>query len=207
MYRLIYAPETISLAAHIALLDAGVTPELQRLSFADKEQQGESYTRINPKARVPTLIAPEGSLTETPAILAYIAQKFPKAGLMPLNDPYQFARIQEFCSYIASTLHVAHAHRMRGHRWVDPENTNAIKAMQAKVPETVAASFQFVEDHYLNGPFVIGDSYSIADPYLFTVSRWIESDGVDPINFPRIAAHRAMMLQRPTVIAALEAES
>ena len=207
MYRFIYAPETISLASHIALLDAGVTPDLQRLSFADKEQQSAHYTRINPKARVPTLITPDGALTETPAILGYIAQQFPDAGLMPLGDPYQCARIHEFCSYIASTLHVAHAHRMRGHRWVDPANTNAIKAMQAKIPDSVGAAFQFIEDHYLSDSFVMGDAYTIADPYLFTVARWIESDGVSPDDFPKVAAHRAMMLQRPTVIAALKAQS
>ncbi len=202
MWDFFYEWETISLASHIALLDAGVDLRLHRLDIAGGAHQGGAYLVLNPKGRVPTLVTPSGSLTETPAILAYIAQTHPEAGLAP-TDPYEFARLQEFCSYIASTLHVAHAHRMRGHRWVDPANTEAINAMRAKIPESVGAAFAYVEDTYLRGPYVMGDTYSIADPYLFTVSRWIDGDGVDPAPLPKVLAHRAMMLTRATVQKAL----
>ncbi|WP_049642671.1 glutathione S-transferase family protein [Candidatus Rhodobacter oscarellae] len=207
MFEFYYAPETISLASHIALLDAGVEPRLHRLDIAAAEHQQGDYARLNPKLRVPTLVTPEGgALTETPAILAYLAQRFPAAGLAP-RDPFAFAKLQEFASYVASTLHVAHAHRMRGHRWVDPANAQAIAAMQAKVPESVGAAFAYIEETYQLAPFVMGESYSFADPYLFTVSRWLKGDGVPAGAAPKVEAHRAMMLERPNVQAVLAAQA
>jgi glutathione S-transferase len=201
MLKLYYAQKTCSLASHIALEDAGAEFSIHRLNIAANEHHAPEYLAINPKARVPTLLTPSGILTETPAMLAYIAQTFPQAALAPLNDPYAFAKIQELNSYLASTLHVAHAHRMRGNRWADDEN--AILAMKKKVPETVSACFAYIESEFLPGPFAVGDSYSIADPYLFTVATWMESDGVDPSPFPKVSAHREMMRARATVQKAL----
>ena len=109
--------------------------------------------------------------------------------------------MQAFNSYLCSTLHVSHAHRMRGHRWAD--DPTAIEAMKRKVPETVATGFDYVERHAFAGPYVMGEVYTIADPYLFTLARWMEGDGVDPAQFPKVAAHRAMMQERPAVQAAL----
>ncbi|MFQ6550302.1 glutathione S-transferase family protein [Aestuariibius sp. 2305UL40-4] len=200
-----YAQDTCSLASHVALEDAEALYDLHRLSIEQGEHNSGSYLEINPKGRVPALVTPSGVLTETPAILVYISQLFPDAQLAPVGDPYQFARLQEFNSFMASTLHVAHAHRMRGHRWVDDEA--AIEAMQRKVPVTVAAAYSHIEDFYLDGPFVLGQHYSVADPYLFTFAQWMEPDGVDPLQFPKVAEHREMMAQRPTVRRALEAEA
>ena len=202
MWDFYYAQHTISLATHIALLDAGAKFRAHRLDMATKEHQQPEYLKVNPKARVPALVTENGILTETPAMLAFVAQSFPKAELAPLDDPFAFAKLQEFCSYIASTLHVNHAHRMRGYRWVDPSNLDAMKAMQDKVPETMNGSFAYVEEMYLNGPFVMGDRYSIADPYLFTVTQWGKADGVDFDAIPKVAAHYAMMRERETVKAA-----
>src|SRR5438552_3929046 len=114
MLTLCYAPHTCSLASHIALEDAGAAYALQRIEFGKTEQQQPQYLAINPKARVPALITPRGNLTETPAMLAFIAQSFPDRRLAPLDDPFAFAEVQAFNSYLCSTLHVAHAHRMRG---------------------------------------------------------------------------------------------
>ena len=101
-----------------------------RLSFASNEQRGAEYLAINPKGRVPAMVTDRGILTETPAMLAYIAQSFPEARLAPLDDPFAFAEVQAFNSYLCSTVHVAHAHRMRGQRWAD--DPAAIAAMQAR---------------------------------------------------------------------------
>jgi glutathione S-transferase len=204
MLQLYYAQETCSLASHIALEDVGAKYELHRLSIDRKEHHSKDYLSINPKGRVPALVTPAGILTETPAILIFITQNFPEAGLIPSDDPFEFARLQEFNSFIASTLHVAHAHRMRGHRWVDDDA--AIRAMQRKVPETVSAAYAHIEDNYLEGPFVMGERYSVADPYLFTFAQWMEPDGVDPSAFPKVSAHRNMMRTRPSVLAALNAQ-
>lgn len=199
-----YAPETCALATHIAMRDAGMEFRLHRIDFGTEEQKGADYIRINPKARVPAMVTPEGILTETPAMLAYVAQTHPEAGLAPIGDPWAFAQVQSFNCYICATLHVAHAHRMRGHRWADePE---AWEAMQRKVPDSVGACFAYIEEHAFAGPFVMGADYTIADPYLFTLARWMEADGVDPARFPKVAGHREMMAGRPNVIAALAAE-
>ena len=79
--------------------------------------------------------------------------------------------------------------------------------MQRKVPDSVAHAFRYVEDHALQGPYVMGERYTVADPYLYTIARWMEADGVDTAGFPKIAAHREMMLARPTTQAALQAET
>ncbi len=199
-----YAPGTCALASHIALEDAGAEYRLRRIDFDKKEQRSPDYLAVNPKGRVPALVATRGVLTETPAMLAYVAQSYPAAQLAPLDDPFAFGQLQAFNSYICSTLHVAHAHRMRGYRWADePE---AIAAMQHKVPDSVSACYAYIEEQAFVGPFVRGENYTIADPYLFTVAQWMEADGVDPARFPKVAAHREMMRQRKSVQNALRAE-
>lgn len=206
MLKLFYAPHTCSLASHIALIDAGATYETVRLSFKDQDQRKPDYLAINPKARVPSLVTEHGILTETPALLAYIAQRFPAAKLAPLDDPFAFARVQAFNSYLCSTCHVAHAHRMRGTRWVAASETEAIAAMQRKVPESVTQCFELIERDMLQGPWVMGDAYTICDPYLFTLAQWLEADGVDGAKLPRVLAHRQRMAERANVKRAIDEE-
>jgi glutathione S-transferase len=204
MLQLLYAPHTCSLATHIALVDAGAAYTLRRIDFSTTEQQSPEYLAINPKARVPSLITARGVLTETPAMLAFVAQSYPDAMLAPLTDPFQFAELQAFNSYLCSTVHVAHAHRMRGYRWAD--DSAAISAMQKKVPQSVGACFDLIERHMLRGPWVMGDVYTVADPYLFTLAQWLEADGVDPAQLPRVIGHRERMLCREGVRRALAEE-
>lgn len=201
MLVLYYTPQTCALASHICLEEVGAEYRAEPIDFAKEEQRSSAYMAINAKGRVPALVTPSGVLTETPAILAYIAQSFPAARLAPLDDPFAFAQVQAFNSYLCSTLHVSHAHRMRGHRWAD--DAQAIAAMKRKVPETVAAGFDYIERHVFAGPYVMGEGYTVADPYLFTLAQWMEGDGVDPARFPKVAAHREMMRARPAVKAAL----
>jgi len=204
MMKLYYATGTCALASHIALEEAGAEYSTVRISFAASEQRSPEYLAINPKGRVPSLVTDNGILTETPAMLAYIAQSFPKARLAPLEDPFRFAEVQAFNSYLCSTVHIAHAHRMRGHRWVD--DPAAMEAMKRKVPETVAACFELIESKMIQGPWVMGETYTICDPYLFTLAQWMEGDSVDPARFPKVKAHRDRMSQRPPVSKALAAE-
>ena len=197
MMKLYYATGTCALASHIALEEAGAEYSTVRVNFAASEQRSPEYLAINPKGRVPSLVTDRGILTETPAMLAYIAQSYPKAKLAPLEDPFRFAEVQAFNSYLCSTVHVAHAHRMRGHRWVD--DPSAIEAMKKKVPETVAACFELIERKMLRGPWVMGETYTICDPYLFTLAQWMEGDGVDPARFPKVHDHRNRMSERAAV--------
>jgi glutathione S-transferase len=152
-------------------------------------------------------VTDRGILTETPAILAFVAQSFPHSHLAPLEDAFAFAQVQAFNSYLCSPVHVAHAHRMRGYRWVDPADTAAISAMQKKVPQSVAECFELIEREMLVGPWVMGDTCTICDPYLFTLARWLEAAGVDPGRFPKVRDHGQRMLERPAVKIALAEES
>lgn len=196
MIKLYYTPGTCSLASHISLEEAGADYSVERISFAAKQQQSLEYRAINPKARVPAMVTDRGVLTETPAMLAFIAQSYPKAGLAPLDDPFAFAQVQAFNSYLCSTVHIAHAHRMRGTRWAD--DPAAIAEMQRKVPETVGACFDLIE-RGLNGPWAMGDTYTICDPYLFTMAGWMEGDSLDLSRYPRVMDHRRRMSERPAV--------
>jgi glutathione S-transferase len=197
MMKLYYAVHTCALASHIALEDAGAEYSTVRINFAAEEQRKPEYLAINPKARVPSLVTERGILTETPAMLAFIAQSFPKARLAPLDDPFAFAEVQAFNSYLCATLHVAHAHRMRGYRWAD--DPAAIEAMKRKVPDSVAACYELIESKMLRGPWVMGEAYTICDPYLFTVAQWMEGDSIDPARFPKVRDHRQRMSERAAV--------
>ncbi|MDH0175559.1 glutathione S-transferase family protein [Aeromonas dhakensis] len=198
---LYFTPGTCAMAVRIALVEAGAPHQIKRVDFASGEQRSPAYLAINPKGRVPALVTERGVLTETPALLLYVAQRFPDAKLAPLNDPFLLARMQEVNSFLASTVHVAHAHSRRAARWADDEQ--AIAAMQAKVPRNMRDGFSQIENHYLAGPWVLGECFSLADIYLFVVASWLKSDGIAIDEFPRVAAHTARVLARPAVQQAL----
>jgi glutathione S-transferase len=200
-----YAPNTCALASHIALETAGARYEAVRVSFAKQEQRSAEYLRINPKGRVPALVTERGIVTETPAILQLIAQTHPQARLAPLDDAFELARLNAFNSYLCSTVHVAHAHRMRGYRWAD--DPAAHEAMKKKVPQSVGECFELIEREFFVGPWVLGERYGVSDMYLFTLANWLEGDGVDPARFPKVSAHRERMRADPIVARVMAAEA
>src|SRR6202158_1483136 len=205
MLKLYYAPGTCALASHIALQEAGATYTTERLDFKSNQQNSPEYLAINPKGRVPSLVTDRGILTETPAMLAFIAQSFPQAKLAPLDDPFAFAQVQAFNSYLCSTVHVAHAHKLRGYRWATDEASFA--DMKRKVPKTVGASFALIERDMLKAPWVMGEQYTSCDPYLFTLAGWLERDSVDLAALQKVADHRRRMAERPAVRKVLAEES
>lgn len=204
MLKLFYAPGTCALASHIALQEAGAEFTVVRVDFRTDEQRKPQYLGINPKGRVPALVADRGTLTENPAILAFVAQAYPAAKLAPLDDPFAFAEVQSFNSYLCATVHVAHAHGRRGYRWANEQSS--FDDMKRKLPETMTACFELIERGMFKGPWVMGGVYSICDPYLFTIAEWLESDGVDPKRFPKVHDHRRRMYERPAVKRALAEE-
>jgi glutathione S-transferase len=205
MQTFYYAPGTCARASHIALEEAAAPVKKVRVDFGANQQRSPEYLAINPKGRVPALATERGILTETPAILAFIAQSYPAAKLAPLDDPFAFARAQAFNSYLCATVHVAHAHKLRGYRWAD--DPSAIAEMKRKVPQTVGECFELIERDMFAGPWVMGESYTICDPYLFTLAGWLEGDSVDPARFPKVLEHRKRMAERPAVKRALAAEA
>jgi glutathione S-transferase len=175
------------------LFDADAQFESIEIDFESKEQNSDNFLRINPKARVPALQTAQGVLTENPAILLYIAQRYPDKCLAP-SDPYLLAEAQAFNMYLASTVHVAHAHKHRGYRWVNSAEAQA--AMKAKVGENMAECARMIESHYFKGPYVLGQHYSICDPYLALIFRWLKADGVNVNHYAKLCEHHALMKTR-----------
>jgi glutathione S-transferase len=193
MFIFYYAKSSAAYAPHILLEETGLKYKAVRIDFQTKEQQSPAYLKINPKGRVPALITEKGILTETPAMLAYLAQIAPDQNLAP-TDPFEFAIAQAFNSYMSSTVHVAHAHKHRGARWAD--DPLVYEAMRAKVTANMTDCAQMIEEHYLKGPFVLGDRFSFCDPYMALVTRWFRDDGVDLDQFAKIKGHDMLMRER-----------
>ena len=180
--RLYFAPGTIAVASALALLEEGAAFEVATVDFASQGQRSAAYLAVNEKGRVPSLETPNGILTETMAILEYAAPSLIPAGA------WSAAKMREVMTYLATTMHVAHAHKMRGHRWARQESSRA--DMKTLVTENMAEAAAYLETK-IAGPYVLGDTVSLADPYLYAVTSWLEGDGVAVEAYPRIAALRA----------------
>jgi glutathione S-transferase len=186
-----------SLATHIALEEAGAHYVVSKIDTAAGDQRKPEFLKLNPKGRVPVLVTNYGPLTENVALLLYVAQTHAHANLAPLGDAYALAKLNAFNSYLSSTVHVAHAHKVRGARWSD--NAVAIETMKAKVQQNMTDCAVVIENEYLVGPWVMGAKYSIGDCYLHVITHWMMGDGVEMKQFPKLSAHHAAMLKRPAV--------
>lgn len=194
--KLHYFPGTIASAVAIALHEAGITFETQLVDFKTGAQTRPDYHKLNPKGRVPMLETDDGFLSETGAILDYIAAIRPSAALMP-EAPGAAARVRAVMYYLASTMHINHAHGPRASRWAD--QPVSMTDMRAKVAQNMTESAAYVEKHCLAGPFILGDQITVGDAYLFAACAWLEPDGVDVSGFPRIMGFRAAMEARASV--------
>lgn len=191
------AQQSIGVVSHIVLEESGLPYSLVELDFSTSQQTSTDYQKINPKSRVPSLVLDCGTLTETPAILTYIAKMAPTSSIALPDDPYAYAQIQSFNSYLASTVHVAHAHKKRGSRWV--EDATAIQAMTSYVPKSMSQCMDIIETNMLISPWVHGETFSISDPYLYRISSWLKGDGVDINQYPNVKAHYEAMRLRSSV--------
>ena len=201
MLTLFAAKGTCSLATAIALEEAGADYQLALMDFAAGEQNQPEFLAKNPKGRVPALETPQGLLTENVALLSYVAQTHPSAHLAP-TDPFHFAEMQAFNAYLSSTVHVNHAHKNRGYRWSD--DAAALVSMKAKVAPNLNACFALIEQHMLKGPWVMGEQFTVADGYLYTIDTWLKSDGVNIAEFPKVNDHFKRMGNRAAVVRVLE---
>ena len=195
--RFYYGPKTCALATHIVLEYVGADYEAIKLDFRENQQRSKEYLAVNPKGRVPALVTDRGVITETPALLLYLAQTYPQAKVAPLDDPFALAEMQAANSWFCSTVHVAHAHGPRGSRWSD--DPGALQSMKAKVSTNMSDCFDLIEKELLRGPWLMGANFTVADPYLFTMSSWLATDGVEMAKFPRVAEHYKRMLEMPVV--------
>lgn len=200
--KLYCAPDTISVAVAIALEELGMAYEAVRLNFARGDQNAATFLAVNPKGRVPALVTERGTLTETGAILEYIAA-LSRPGTFVPEDPWEAAQMRSAMYYLAATFHVNHAHGPRGSRWADSDDSLA--DMRARVPRTMAESCAFIEGSFALAPYVTGSRMTLADPCLFVMCTWLAGDGVDIRAYPRLAAHFAVIGARPSVARLREA--
>lgn len=186
------APGTISMCVHAALEETGLAHEVTWVDFKAGAQMQAPYLSVNPKGRVPALVIDGTVVTEAPALMDWIAAT--SGQLMP-TDALEAARVREMVSYLSSTVHVNHAHKMRGHRWADAAEAHA--AMAAKVTKNMTGCARYIEER-LTGDWVV-DAFSVADLYLWNVTRWMAGDGVAMEALPRLSAHHARVAARPAV--------
>jgi glutathione S-transferase len=204
--KLYYAPGACSLAPHIVLEEVGARFELSRIDLAASQQNSAEFLRVNPKARVPALTDGDWILTEVPAILRYIAARHPAAGLWPW-DPREEARCAEWLAWLSSAIHVAFVHVRRAARYVsDPR---AVEDVAATAKKTSRELWQAVDAKIGQGPWAIGERYSVADSYLMVY--W--NLGRGPVygfdmarDFPRWTEHARRLAARPAVHRAFASE-
>lgn len=200
MIRLYHQPGACSTVVRIALEEAGADYEIVRVDFTRAEQRTSRYRAdVNPLGRVPVLETAQGRLTECVAILDWIARRWPEKALAPLDDPWGMAQALSFNVFLASSLHPANAHFNRPERYADGEDAHA--AMKAKAPEAIAALHRIVEARFEDGrPWVLGDAFSLSDPYLMWLTDLAVGRKLLDLNdFPLTAAHLDRTRERPAV--------
>ena len=198
--KLYYAPGACSLASHITLREVGADFDLEKVDVRQKKtERGADFRAINPKGYVPALGLRNGEvLTEGAAILQFIADQHPKAGLAPAAGTLERARLQEQLNFIASELHKAFSPLF---------NPALTEAEKAAAKERVGQKLDLVETFLSDGrSHLLGDSFSVADAYLFTVVNWAGHTGIDLERWPHIAAFQQRIAAREAVQEAMKAE-
>lgn len=197
--KLYFSPGACSLSPHIVARELGLSIDLEQVDTKTKKTKaGADYYAVNPKGYVPTLKLDDGSiLTEGPAIVQYLADQKPAAGLAPANGTPERYRLQEWLNFISTELH-------KGFSPLFGPQTPAEYKTQVK--ERLALRFQVLNDHLAKNDFLLGKSFSVADAYAFTVLSWAKYVDVDLSKFPAINAFLARVGSRPKVQEALKAE-
>lgn len=197
--KLYFAPSACSLAQHIALREAGLAFDLDKVDFATKKTaSGKDFNAINPKGYVPTLELDDGSvLTENQAIAQYIADKNPDARLAPANGTMERYRLQEWLGFIGTEVHKALGALF---------DKTLDDARKAALVERAGKRIQFVDDALAGKSFLMGEQFTVADAYLFTCLRWTHYFSMDLSGYKNVAAFMARVGERPAVKAALAAE-
>ena len=197
--KLYYTPGACSLAVHIAAREAGLPLSLEKVDLATRRTEtGADFLTVNPKGYVPAVALPDGAvLTEAAALLLFVADSQPQAGLAPAHGTMERHRLQEWIAFIASEIHKGF-----GPLW-NPATPDAVKAA---TKERLAARFALLDEALGKQPFLLGEKFTIADAYLFTVVNWTNFHAIDISSFPNLQAFQARVASRPSVQQALEAE-
>lgn len=197
--KLYFSPGACSLSPHIALREAGLPVELVKVDLQAKTlADGSDFRAINAKGSVPVLALPEGGvLTEGPAIVQYIADRNPAAGLAPANGTPERYRLQEILNFITSELHKGFSPLFNPN--CPPEWKEQVKAM-------LGQRFDWLSGQLDGKSYLMGEQFSVADGYLFTVLFWTRWVGIDLTKWPVLHAFFQRVAARPQVQAALAEE-
>ncbi len=197
--KLYFSPGACSLSPHIALHEAGLKHESEKVDLrAKKTASGADYLAINPKGQVPALALDDGSvLTEGPAIVQFIADQAPKSHLAPANGTPARYQLQEWLNFIATELHKGFSPLFK------PNTPEAYKPI---VMETLQQKFGVVDKALAGKSWLTGETFTVADGYLFVMLRWADGKAVDLSGLANVAAFKARATARPGVAAALKAE-
>ncbi len=203
--RFYFSPNACSLGVHIAFEEVGAPYQAIAVRVSEGEQKLPAFLEINPMARVPAALIDGRLLTECGAVLTYLALRHPEAGLLPLGDPYLAAKATEWISWFASTVHISFAQIWRSERFTGDPTLTA--GLAADAPERIKAHFRHIEAQLsAAGPWLLGEHFSIIDPYALVFHRWGSKLGMDMSAFPAWAGHAARLYRRPAVMRALEIE-
>jgi len=197
--KLYYSPGACSLSPHIVLREAGLAFEPVLASTkTHKLQDGTDYYTINPKGYVPLLELDNGErLSEGPAIVQYLADQVPGKKLAPPNGTFERYRLQEWLNFITSELHKGFGNLFNP---AMPEEGKAVA--RARVTDRL----KWVDTQLAGKQYLMGDNFSVADAYLFTISNWAQHVGVDISGLSALAAYRGRVAARPAVQEAMKAE-
>ncbi len=197
--KLFYAPGACSISPHIVLRESGLKFDLDKVNFAEgKTDGGLDFKAINPKSQVPTLQLDDGSvLTEGAVIVQYIADQAPQSGLIPAAGTMERYRVQEWLNFTASELHKNIAPLFR------PTTPDAYKEI---ANQTMDRKLNDLERHLKGKQYVMGDKFTVADAYCYTVLRWTPRAKIDLAKYPAVKAYFDRVAARPKVKEVLEAE-
>lgn len=197
--KLYYSPGACSLSPHIVLHEAGLAFTAEMASTkTHKLKDGTDYFSINPLGYVPLLVLNDGTqLTEGPAIVQYIADQVPDKQLAPANGSMARYQLQSLLNFISTELH----------KGFSPLFNPATPAdYKPAVTEKLLSRMAWIDGQLAGKQYLMGDTFTVADAYLFTVTGWGAYVKVDLSGFANISAHRARVAARPAVQAALRAE-
>ena len=197
--RLYYSPGACSLSPHIVSRELGLSLDLQKVSTKDKTMDGGGdYWKVNPKGYVPALELDNGQvLTEGPAIVQYLADQKPDAGLAPRPGSFDRYKLQEWLNFITSEIHKQFSPLFR------PNTPDDYKAI---AKQNLANRFEWLDKQLAGKQFLMGNTFSVADAYLFTVLNWTKPTQIDTSKWPNLQAYMQRVASRPKVQEAMKAE-
>ena len=197
--KLYFSPGACSLSPHIVLREVGAKFDLEQVDLKEKKtKSGKNFLDVNPKGQVPTLVLDSGEvLTEGPVIVQYIADQNPSAGIAPKAGTMERYHLQEWLNFLTSEIHKSFSPLFRP---TTPEEYKKI------VKENLANRFKWLDSHFANNKFLMGDNFTVADAYAFTLLNWTKRTAIDLAQWPNLQAYHQRVGARPKVQEAMKSE-